>query len=50
MSKKILDFGCGRGFRAPVLGLLGEYWGVDILLDNIEQAKHDFPDKKFCSD
>ncbi|PIS29973.1 hypothetical protein COT42_03775 [Candidatus Saganbacteria bacterium CG08_land_8_20_14_0_20_45_16] len=47
MSKKILDFGCGRGFRAPVLGLLGEYWGVDILLDNIEQAKHDFPDKNF---
>jgi ubiquinone/menaquinone biosynthesis C-methylase UbiE len=44
---EILDFGCGDGFRAEVLGRRGRYWGVDVLPDNIRQAKEKYPSHLF---
>jgi SAM-dependent methyltransferase len=47
MTKRILDFGCGKGYRAPVMGRSGEYYGVDISAENIDLAKQDFPRYKW---
>lgn len=47
--KRILDFGCGKGYRAEVLAKRGEYWGIDIDPQNIALAKKDYPAGHFTT-
>ncbi len=44
---KILDYGCGKGYRAEKLAKGNEYWGIDISPENIQLAKTAFPGQKF---
>ncbi|OGC04055.1 hypothetical protein A2276_05500 [candidate division WOR-1 bacterium RIFOXYA12_FULL_43_27] len=45
--KKILDFGCGDGYRSIYLGRKADYWGVDISDENIKKARNKYRDKSF---
>jgi len=47
VKNRILDYGCGSGYRSVPLRRYGEYWGVDIDPKNIESAKRSFPDANF---
>ncbi|NQU16569.1 MAG: class I SAM-dependent methyltransferase [Candidatus Saganbacteria bacterium] len=45
--KKVLDFGCGDGYRSIYLGRFADYYGVDISNENIERAKAKYLDRSF---
>lgn len=42
-EKKILDYGCGRAGNCPWLSRRGQYFGLDILSENISYAKNRYP-------
>ncbi|KKR34534.1 MAG: Methyltransferase type 11 [Candidatus Magasanikbacteria bacterium GW2011_GWA2_40_10] len=43
MAKKILDYGCGKAGNCPWLSKRGQYYGLDILSENISYAKNRYP-------
>lgn len=47
--KKILEIGCGFGFKGSYLSKRGDYVGIDIDTNNIKVAKKRYPFAKYIS-
>ncbi|MEK7172945.1 MAG: class I SAM-dependent methyltransferase [Patescibacteria group bacterium] len=46
-EKKILDYGCGLAGNCPWLSKRGQYYGLDIISENISYAKNRYPNGIF---